>query len=635
VNIGDWAPVTLTVAPAPPCTYAVNPQAGSVEAVGGSGGFAVSAGFTCAWTATTSASWIHITGGAAGTGNGNVSFSVDPNLGVDTPSRIGTIDVNGALYTLTQFGTDALECTFVITPSSVSATAAGGTAIVGVTASDALCAWTASSAQMSVSPAGGTGSGSVTVIVPPNPDPGLRSLTATIAGHTFTANQSGIDCTVALSPYSTSAPAAGVTGSVEVITPAGCSYSTVLGPSWLSVTSGGSGTGPGTLVYSVDPNSTTVPRSGSLTIGGQAFTVNQSALPCSVTVDTGGLGSPYGSAAAGGTIGIATNGPNCGWSASSGVSWASVSPLSGTGNATLTVFVSSNELSTTARAGSLTVAGQTINISQSGTACSYALEATTGAAPASGGTGSVRVLAPAACGWTATPDPAAPWLTIIASGSAGNSEVQFAATGNPSATPRSGTLTIAGLSYTVNQAGAACTYSITGPATSPLLANGGATGSFSFSAAFQGCIPVPISYASWIDLGGSSFDGTNGTVNYEVLPNPNASPRSGTIVVGNAVFTVVQSGSPCAFSLNAYGRIFQAAGGSETVLGSPNASGCVPDVGTDQPSFILLEPLTGPVLNIFSLPYTVAPFPSSLTTTIRFGRITFGGQVVVIKQYSW
>ena len=69
--------------------------------------------------------------------------------------------------------------------------------------------------------------------------------------------------------------------------------------------------------------------------------------------------------------------------------------------------------------------------------------------------------------------------------------------------------------------------------------------------------------------------------------------------------------------------------------GSRTAVGCTPDVGTDQPSFIQLFPLTGPVLDVFSLPYQVAPFPASLTTGVRFARITFGGQIVLIKQFSW
>ena len=632
VNHGDWTPVTLTVAPAPPCTFAVNPQSGSAATAGGSGSFAVSAGYTCAWTAVASHSWVQITAGSSGTGNGTVSFSVDANLSAG--ARTATITVNGAVYTLTQWGTDALNCSFVINPQAVSATSAGGNATVTITASNALCSWTASSSDMSVSPAAGTGNGSVNVLVPSNADPASRSLTASIAGHTFTANQSGINCTVGLSPYSASVPAAGVTGSVEVTTQAGCSYSTVLGPSWISVTSGASGIGPGMLVYSVDANSTTVERTGALTIGGQSFTITQAALACSVTVDTAALGSPFGSGVSGGTIQLTANGANCAWAASSGVPWASVSPLSGTGNRTLDVFVSSNAAATVGRSGSLTIAGQTINITQAGTSCSFTLDAASGAAPAAGGTGSVRVFAPGACAWTASSNAA--WLSIVSSGASGTSEVQFAAAANGSAAPRSGTLTIAGLTYTVNQAGAPCSYSITGTATSPTLAAEGVGGqSFDFTATFPGCAPAAVSYANWITVSATAFAGTSGSAAYSVAPNPYGAPRSGTIVVGNAVYTVRQSGSECAFSLNAYGRIFQASGGAETVRGTPTAVGCTPDVGTDQPSFILLAPLTGPVLDIFSLPYSIAPFPASLTTGVRFGRITFGGQIVTIKQFSW
>ena len=128
---------------------------------------------------------------------------------------------------------------------------------------------------------------------------------------------------------------------------------------------------------------------------------------------------------------------------------------------------------------------------------------------------------------------------------------------------------------------------------------------------------------------------SSGTATYSVAPNPFGSTRNGTIQIGRATYTVVQSAANCAYSLNVYGRVFHAAGGSDTVLGSPTAFACTPAVGTDQPSFITLEPLTGPVLNIFSVPYMVAPFPVSLTTGVRFGTITFGGQIVFIKQFSW
>jgi hypothetical protein len=624
----DAVPVSVTVAPPPPCTYSVAPPSSNASETGGAGSFDVSAGPTCAWTAVPSEPWLTMTAGASGTGSATVSFSVAPNPSPN--QRTGTITVNGAVHTVTQFGT---TCSFAISPLVVSATSVGGTATVTITASSPLCTWNASSVDMSLSAAAGTGSGSIDATVPANLNPAPLVLTASIAGQTFTVNQTGINCTVSLSPYGASAAAGGTTGSVDVITPAGCSYDTVLGPSWIAVTSDGSGTGPGTLVYSVDPNSTTFVRSGTLTIGGQAFQITQDALACSVTVDTSALGSPYGSTGGTGSIGITTNGTNCSWSASSPVGWATVTPTSGNGNATLGVVIGSNASSSTARNTSLTVAGQTINISQAGTTCTYSLEAGSGSAPAVGGSGSVRVIAPAVCGWGAT--SGATWLTIQSSGTTGTSEVQFAAAQNTSAVPRSGTLTIAGLQYTVNQAGASCSY--TGSTTSPLLDSNGVTGQeFNYSAAITGCSPSPVSYSSWITIDpASSFSGTTGTVVYSVSPNPYATQRTGTILVGNATFTVVQSGASCSYSLNAYGKVFYAAGGSDVVLGTATAVGCEPAVGTNQPSFIFLDPLSGPLLNIFSLPYTVAPFPVSLTTGVRFGVITFGGQSVAIKQFPW
>jgi hypothetical protein len=289
---------------------------------------------------------------------------------------------------------------------------------------------------------------------------------------------------------------------------------------------------------------------------------------------------------------------------------------------------------TTPRSGFITIAGQAIGVGQAGTACSYALEGLIGSAPASGGTGNVRMVAPSGCGWTAVSNTS--WLTIVSSGSIGTSEVQFAAAANTSAGARSGTLTIGGQTYTVNQAGAACTYTVTGASTSDQLAAEGVGGlSFGFTSAFSGCTPLPVSYSDWITQS-ASFAGTSGSVSYSASPNPYGLSRTGTIFVGSAAYTVVQSGSPCAYSLNAYGRVFHLGGGADTVFGSFTNTGCIPEVGTNQPSFIFLElPPTGPTLNVFSLPYLVSPFPSSLTTSVRWGTITFGGRIVAIKQFSW
>jgi hypothetical protein len=54
-----------------------------------------------------------------------------------------------------------------------------------------------------------------------------------------------------------------------------CSWSATSNATWISVTSGASGTGNGTVVFQVQPNITGQTRTGSLSIAGQTFIVNQ------------------------------------------------------------------------------------------------------------------------------------------------------------------------------------------------------------------------------------------------------------------------------------------------------------------------------------------------------------------------
>ena len=619
----DSAPVTLTVAAPPPCTYGLNPGQGSVAAAGGSGTFTVSTFAGCAWTATTANPWITITSGASGTGGGGVGYSVSPN---GAPSaRSGAITVNGQVYTLTQFGS---ACSFAISPVTLSATATGGSGFISVTASDATCAWTASG--LSAMPSSGTGSGGVTVTIPPSAIASSQVLTATIAGQTLTVNQSGLGCAVSLSPNEGSSPPEGGDGSIGVSILAGCPYDTVLGPTWIHVTSGGSGVGSGTLVYSVEPNSTTFSRMGVLTVGGEPFQLTQQALPCSVTLNTSALGNPFGPAAGIGSIAVQTNGPNCTWTASSTVPWAVVTPLSGTGDGTLFVTVTSNAASQIARAGDLNIAGQTLTIDQAGLTCPYSLQSTTGSVPAAGGSGAVGLVTASICAWTsASNDPA--WLTSLSTSGTGTFNVQFVAQPNTAPAPRTGTLAIGGLTYTVTQDGAPCSYTL--DQSGITVASTGGSGSFGFSTPGGGCAPSTVlSYAGWISV--TAIGVTSGTVNYTVEANPSSTVRQGNIQFGDKSFTVTQSGGACGYSLNAYGAVFGTLGGSSSVLGSPTGIGCTPTVGTDQPSFVFLGPLTGPVSNIFTLPFTVSPF-GSLTPVIRRAKITFGGQVFFLKQTSW
>ena len=82
-------------------------------------------------------------------------------------------------------------------------------------------------------------------------------------------------CSFSLAPLSQSFDAAGGTGNVLVQTSSDCSWTATSGVTWISVVSGASGTGNGTVVYQVQANITGQPRTGFLFIAGQTFTVTQ------------------------------------------------------------------------------------------------------------------------------------------------------------------------------------------------------------------------------------------------------------------------------------------------------------------------------------------------------------------------
>lgn len=72
--------VTQDAAPPPNCTVTATPPSGKLAGGGGAAEIAVTASATgCPWQATVNVSWVTITEGASGTGNGVVRFTFAPN----------------------------------------------------------------------------------------------------------------------------------------------------------------------------------------------------------------------------------------------------------------------------------------------------------------------------------------------------------------------------------------------------------------------------------------------------------------------------------------------------------------------------------------------------------------------------
>jgi hypothetical protein len=98
--------------------------------------------------------------------------------------------------------------------------------------------------------------------------------TITVAGQVFTINQSS-GCTYNVNPATHSLNPAGGSGTITVTTQPGCNWSATSDNSWITVTEGSSGTGDGTVTFTVA--STGVARTGSLFVAGQTVVVNQAA----------------------------------------------------------------------------------------------------------------------------------------------------------------------------------------------------------------------------------------------------------------------------------------------------------------------------------------------------------------------
>jgi uncharacterized repeat protein (TIGR01451 family) len=87
-----------------PCTYNLTPGSKDFDAAGGSQSVAVAAspgssGSSCPWRAASNVSWITISSGSSGSGNGTLSFTVAPNTG---PMRDGTLTIAGTTFSVHQ-----------------------------------------------------------------------------------------------------------------------------------------------------------------------------------------------------------------------------------------------------------------------------------------------------------------------------------------------------------------------------------------------------------------------------------------------------------------------------------------------------------------------------------------------------
>lgn len=253
----------------------------------------------------------------------------------------------------------------------------------------------------------------------------------------------------------------------------------------------------------------------------------------------------------------------CPWTASSNAPWLTVGTARGTGQGQVS-FTASPNLTAATRTGTVVIAGITVNVQQptSAPVCTFTFSPLSPlTAPSSASNQTIQVTAPSGCvSWSATSNSA--FITVTSTnltGTAGNGTVVIAVQANPSSSPRTGTLTIGNLTYTITQSGAPCIFTVDPTTTITWPAAGStAAGNFVSVTTPTGCVWSATSNVTWVTFTGI-VNGSGQTIpppvsgpgfaRFTIAANLDPLPRSGTATVAGQTVTFNQSGTATGLTL--------------------------------------------------------------------------------------
>jgi hypothetical protein len=309
-------------------------------------------------------------------------------------------------------------------------------------------------------------------------------------------------------------------GAAAILTLGSGSWNATTSNNWLTITPRATGNATQSCIYVVGSNFSADNRTGQIEINGQIHTVNQtgytaSLTPSSATVDLdGGSGTVNISVAAG-----------VSWSTSSNSDWISVTTASGTSSSSVSYTVDPNP-GVTVRTGSITIAGQTFSVTQTGTDINLSPKEVEKAY--SSDIVQLQVTALINTNWNVTPN--ASWISVVDDGNGfGDSQITLAVGTNPSYNERTGTVSIGSATFTIRQFGTP----------NPVLdiipdeATANPIGAFGNVAvlATPDAAWTANSLSPWIVISDGASGAGNGNIEYVASANTTLSSRVGLIEV--------------------------------------------------------------------------------------------------------
>lgn len=426
-------------------------------------------------------------------------------------------------------------------------------------------------------------------------------------------------CIITFSPDSFNINAEGGQAETHVHVDETCGWTaTSNDPDWLTITSGGSGTGDATLKFEADPNNHTSARTGTISIAGSLLTVDQ---PASCSAEVTPLEASYPED--GGTGNLEVNAPDgCGWTIMSDTDWISIGAgASDSGKRTVQYTVEENP-GINSRPGSINAAGKTVNVFQEAL-CLFALHPGDNVFNASGGGNSFRVSTQPHCRWTVTNNSPEMIEVLSSSTGTGDGTVNYRVKAWEGMSIRTGTLKVGDFTFRVRQS-SICRYVVDAPDTYPYPPAGGEYQiNVTLLESDQHLTPNECLWTAeslnpdWISIGSGNSGTGDGIVNFKVQPNSGAWGRVGKITVANIDFRIFQT--HCYPDVDYSNRIFNIAGGADsiTVRDANNYDICEWTVESDSDWLTVNPPGTGQ--GNAEVSFTVS---QNETGEVRQGRLT-------------
>lgn len=336
--------------------------------------------------------------------------------------------------------------------------------------------------------------------------------------------------------------------------PTNCNKTAVSNDAWISISFGGGTANPSTIGYTVQANASPNQRVGTITVNGGlgTFSVTQSGITCSYSVSPSAstVGAEGGAATA-----TVTTSSACMWTPVSSVGWITITGGAGPGNGTVSYTVSPNP-NKESRSGTITIGSTTLTITQQA-ACSFTLAPNFQQIRPVGETGTVTITANvSSCVRNAVSD--ASWLTIpVGASGTGNGTLSWSAAANTTTSTRTGHITLGDATFTLQQDGGSCSYSLN-PTSQRVAAIGGA-GTFTVTTACQWTAQPSV---TWLTITSASTGTGTSTLSFRADLNPTAVERSGSITIGGTAFLVTQDATACSLNISSSGLEVPAAGGA-------------------------------------------------------------------------